>query len=653
MPMAACGLLVRLWSWRLAGARQRGAVALATSLLLTGTVAADDGPVSRTPALSDGTYPGVIELAIDARDVDRAIVSGTLTLPVASDGPMTFYFPRWVPGHHAPSGPISRIAGLSLQADGAAIAWRRDPVDMNALHFSVPAGARQVQLSFQYLSPTDPGMGRIEITSDMADLQWTSLAPYPAGYASRNMTYRASVRLPQGWQFATALQRNEQRGDTVHFEPVDYETLVDSPIVAGRYYERVMLDDSRPAPVTLHLFADEPRLLRFETAQIESHRALVEQTYRLFRSRHFDRYDFLVGLTAKIGSLGAEHHRSSENFTVPSYFTDWANTAPSRELLPHELVHSWNGKYRRGADLLTPTLDRPMRNSLLWVYEGLTRYLGAVLAVRAGLHTRQQGLENFAVSAARMQNRAGRRWRPLADTVNHSIFLDEHPVWPSWQRGSDYYLEGQLIWLDIDTRLRELTGDRKSLDDFVRVFFAGTDGAYRPLPYDQTDVVDALNAIAPYRWEEYFRDRVEQPAPEAPLDGLIRGGYRLVYADSATDFFRNLEAQAKVTDLGYSIGLIVNDAGVVTDVIWDTPAFDAAMTIGTQVIAVDAVVYSSAVLTRAVSGCKGRTEPLRLTLRRGDAVREARLDCSMGLRYPRLERIAETPARLDAILAPR
>ncbi len=653
MPIAARGLPLRFLASRLASARHRSVVALGAALLLAGSAVADDGPVSQTPALSDAVYPGVIGLDIDARDVDRAIVGGTLTLPVTRDGPTTIYFPRWVPGHHAPSGPISRIAGLKLQADGTEIAWRRDPVDMNALHFSIPAGAREIQLSFQYLSPTDPGMGRVEITADMADLQWTSLAPYPAGYASHNMTYRTSVRLPQGWQFATALQRDEQRGDTAHFKPVDYETLVDSPIVAGHYYERVMLDDTREVPVALHLFADQPHLLRFEASQIESHRALITQTYRLFRSRHFDRYDFLVGLTAKVGSLGAEHLRSSENFTVPTYFTDWANTAPSRELLPHELVHSWNGKYRRGADLLTPTLDRPMRNSLLWVYEGLTRYLGAVLSARAGLHTRQQSLDNFAVSAARMQNRAGRRWRPLADTVNHSIFLDEHPIWPGWQRGSDYYLEGQLIWLDVDTRLRELTGDRKSLDDFVQVFFSGPEGSYRPSPYELADVVDALNGIAPYRWAEYFRDHVEQLAPEAPLDGLTRGGYRLVYTDIATDFFRNLESQAKATDLGYSIGLIVTEAGIVTDVLWDTPAFQAALTIGTQIVAVDGVVYSNDVLTRAVRDCKGRSEPLRLTVRRGDAVREARLECSMGLRYPRLESVAKTPARLDAILAPR
>lgn len=609
--------------------------------------------VTNARTLSDQVYAGTIELAIDARDVERAIISGVLTVPVTKAGPMTLRFPRWVPGHNAPSGPISRIAGLQLRANDAPIAWRRDPIDMNALHLVVPAGTTRLQLSFQYLSPTDPAMGRIEISSDMLNLQWTAIAPYPAGYASRNMTYEASVRLPEGWQFATALERSATQEGAVRFKPVSYEVLVDSPIVAGRYHKRVLLDESKRSPVALNLFADQPQQLEFEAAQIEPHRELVRQSDKLFRSRHFDHYDFLVGLTARIGGLGAEHHRSSENFVVPGYFTDWANTAPSRELLPHELVHSWNGKFRRGADLLTPTLDAPMQNSLLWVYEGLTQYLGAVLAVRAGLHTKQQGLDNLARSAALMQNRAGRQWRPLADTVNQSIFLERRQVWPDWQRSNDYYFEGQLIWLDIDVRVRELTGGKKSLDDFVQVFFSMHDGSYQPVPYELSEVVRELNAVAPYDWVGYLRERVEQPTPQAPLDGLTRGGYRLVYSDNATQYFRSFETRANVTDLSYSIGLVANDAGVLTDVMWEGASFRASLTIGAQILAVDGVAYSKEALTRAVRECKGRAQPLKLTVKRVDVVREASLDCSMGLRYPRLERDDAIPARLDAILAPR
>ncbi|MBO9377613.1 peptidase M61 [Sphingomonas histidinilytica] len=602
--------------------------------------------------LRDADYPGVIRLAIDARDVSRAILRGTMTLPVTGPGPMTIYFPRWVPGHHAPSGPIARIAGLTVHAEGTRIGWKRDPVMMHAIHIDVPEGTDTIELGFQYLSPTDPKMGRIEVSPAMIDLQWTSLAPYPAGYPSRRMTVQASVRLPDAWQFATALTTDSVADGVIRFKPVDYETLVDSPILAGRYSARYKLEESK-APVGLAVFADRPELLAATPAQIEAHRRLVDQSLKLFGSRHYDHYDFLLGLTERIGSLGAEHSRSSENFTVPDYFTDWAGTAPSRELLPHEFVHSWNGKFRRGADLLTPTLDTPMQNSLLWVYEGLTRYLGAVLSVRSGLHSLQEGLDNFALSAATMQNRTGRQWRPLLDTTNHSIYAEGAQPWPNWQRGADYYLEGQLIWLDVDTRIRALSGGKRSLDDFVRAFFSIDDGSYRPVPYVFDDVVAGLNAIAPWDWARYFHDRVDEVAPDAPLDGLARGGYRLVYTDTPTGFFRSGETQRGVTDLSWSIGLTADKGGTITDVIWDGPAFAAALTIGTQILAVDGRTYEPGHLDQAVRACKGRTDPLTLTVRRADAVRDVRVACTMGLRYPRLERDPSAPARLDAIFAPR
>lgn len=610
-------------------------------------------PVQPVAPLHDADYPGVIGLAIDARDVARAIVRGTMTLPVQAAGPMTIYFPRWVPGHHAPSGPIARIAGLSVRAGGTDIGWKRDPVMMHAIHITVPEGADTVEIAFQYLSPTDPRMGRIEISPDMIDLQWTSIAPYPAGYASRRMTVQASVRLPEDWQFATALATDAVADGVIRFKPVDYEILVDSPIVAGRYSKRHELGTITGAPVALAIFADRPELLVASPEQIEAHRRLIDQSFRLFGSRHFDRYDFLVGLTSRIGGLGAEHSRSSENFTVPDYFTRWAATAPSRELLPHEFVHSWNGKFRRGADLLTPTLDTPMQNSLLWVYEGLTRYLGAVLSVRSGLHSLQEGLDNFALTAATMQNRTGRQWRPLLDTTNHSIYAEGAQPWPNWQRGSDYYLEGQLIWLDVDTRIRALSGGKRSLDDFVRAFFSIGDGSYRPVAYTFDDVVAALNQVAPWDWAAYFRDHVEKVTRDAPLDGLARGGYRLVFTDTPTDFFRSDEAQRGVTDLGWSIGLTVDGSGRIGDIVWDGPAFAAELTIGTQIVAVNGRAYDAEDLKRTIATCKGRAEKLTLTVKRSDIVRDVRVGCAMGLRYPRLERDAGVPARLDAILAPR
>lgn len=648
--------------------RPRRALALTLGLLIAASAhggapmpssadaAALDDPASgrlHTP------YPGVLRLTIDARDVERAILRGRLLLPVQGPGPLTVYFPRWVPGHHAPSGPISRIAGVVFSAAGKPLAWRRDPVMMHAFHVDVPADTPEIALEFQYLSSTDPSMGRIEVSRDMIDLQWTSLAPYPAGYVSRAMTVQAEVRLPDGWSYATALRAADTQDGTIRFEPETYETLVDSPILAGRYHRSEPLGEVAGAAVSLELFADQPDLLRASAPQLAAHRALVEQAARLFRSRHFDRYQFLVGLTGTIGSLGAEHLESSENFTVPTYFTGWTDAAPSRELLPHELVHSWNGKFRRGSDLLTATLDVPMQNSLLWVYEGLTRYLGAVLAARSGLHTFEESLGNFAQNADAMQMRAGRRWRPLLDTTNHSIYAEGPQPWPSWQRSSDYYLEGQLIWLDVDTLLRELTGGRRSVDDFVRAMFATRDRDKTPLPYTFEDVVATLDAIAPHDWSGFLRKRVHAAAPDTLLDGIRRGGYRLEYRDQPTGFYRMSELQRKVTDLSSSVGLTVRTDGTVADVRWESPAFDAAMTIGTRILAVNGRAYSPTVLVGAIADCKGSTRALKLTTQRGDTIDERSVDCSSGLRYPWL--VKDTPAggrrapaaaALEAILAP-
>ena len=616
-------------------------------------------PTTASPSVAPNgpRLPGIMQLSIDATDVERAIFSGRLVLPVIKSGPMVLLFPRWVPGHHAPSGPIARIAGIQVRAGGRDIAWQRDPVMMHALHVVVPQGAKAIEVDFQYLSPTDPKMGRVEVTPDMIDLQWTSMAPYPQGYASRDMTVQATVRLPRGWGYATALENASidnasTGGDTIRFRPVDYETLVDSPIVAGRYHRREILDTNGPAPVMLDLFADAPELLDARPEQIEAHREMVRQAYKLFRSHHYDRYTFLTGLTAQIGGLGAEHHQSSENFTAADYFTDWASNAPARELLPHELVHSWNGKFRRGADLLTPTLDTPMRNSLLWAYEGLTRYYGAVLATRAGLHTLDEARDNFAVTAALMENRAGRQWRPLADTVNHSIYAEGAQPWPNWQRGTDYYLEGQLLWLDVDTRMRALSEGKKSLDDFARAFFGVRSGDRRPLPYLFDDIANALNDQVAYDWRRFLRDRIEKVQPTAPLDGLTRGGYRLVYTDTPTPFFRALEKQRKISDFSYSIGLTVDAGGIVGDVVWDSPAFAAALTIGTKILAVDGKAFTADTLRNAIGGCKGRDTPLALKVRRGPVTRDVAVNCAMGLRYPRLARDAGNPARLDDILAP-
>ncbi len=600
----------------------------------------------------DIPYPGTIRLSVDATDLDRKIFRVHERLPVSA-GKLTLLYPRWLPGNHSPSGPIHLLAGLTVTAEGKRLDWVRDTVDVTAFHIDVPAGVSTIDLDFQFVSPTVTTQGRVVMTPAMLNLQWNAMALYPAGYFTRGIMVEASVKLPGGWKFGTALEPASTRGDTTTFKPVSFETLVDSPVFAGRYFRQIDLDPGARVPVRLDIVADTEDALDAGPAQIAAHRALVQQAYKLYGSHHYDRYDMLLALTGEMSGIGLEHHRSSENGTIPDYFTEWDKKFASRDLLAHEYTHSWNGKFRRGADLWTPNFNVPMRDSLLWVYEGQTQYWGYVLAARSGLWTKGQALEAIATVAATYDARVGRAWKPLIDTTNDPITSSRRPVpWLSWQRSEDYYSEGQLIWLDVDTRLREMSGGRKSLDDFARAFFGVDNGSYVVRTYDFDEVARTLNAVQPYDWAGFLKEKLEGHASGAPLDGLARGGYRLVYTDKPTDYGKSVEAVRKNVNLTFSLGLGLDKEGALTEVIWDSPGFKAGLTVGTKIVAVAGRAYDADGLRRAVADASDGP-PVELLVRNGDRFRTVRIDYKGGLRYPRLERIAGTPARLDMILAPR
>jgi len=597
---------------------------------------------------------GPIKLAVDATDNDRRIFTVQETLPVSAAGPLTLFYPAWLPGAHAPRGPIEQLAGLMITADGQPVAWTRDPVNVYAFHVTVPAGAKALDIRFQFLSPTDKSMGRVVVTPDMLNLQWNAVALYPAGYFARQIMVEPTLRLPEGWQLGTSLETASREGDLVRFKPVDFDTLVDSPIFAGRYYRQIDLDPGAAVPVRLNIVADRPGQLEATADQIAIHRTLVQQAYKLYGAHHYNHYDFLLALSEKLGGIGLEHHRSSENGVSGTYFTEWDKSAAGRDLLAHEYTHSWNGKFRRGEDLWTETFNTPMRNSLLWVYEGQTQYWGNVLAARSGLQTKQQGLEALAMTAAVYDNRVGRAWRAMSDTTNDPIMVARRPIsWRSWQRSEDYYSEGQLIWLDADTLIRELSGGKRSLDDFAKAFFGVDNGSYVPKTYRFEDVVSTLNGVQPYDWANFLKTRLEGHGPGAPLDGLTRGGYRLVYRPEPTEFFKAAEGRRKSVDLTYSIGVILDKDGTLADVAWDGPAFKAGLIQGAQIIAVGGVAYEADLLKAAITAATDPAKPVELLVKSGDRYRTIKLTYQGGLRYPRLEPIAGAPARLDDIYAAR
>jgi predicted metalloprotease with PDZ domain len=639
----------------------RALLAFASALVLAGPAAAQPSPGPQPlptppsiPAPQDVAYPGALALAVDATDLDRRILRVRETVPVAQAGPVTLLYPRWLPGNHSPSGPLNDFAGMVARAGGQVLTWTRDPVDVYAFHLDVPAGATSLEIEFQFLSPTAKDQGRIVVTPEMLNLQWNQLVLYPAGFFARRIAVAPSVRLPSGWGFASALDGATRAGDEVRFARTDLATLVDSPVFAGRYFKTIDLDPGGRSPVRLNVMADSPELLDATPPEIAAHRALVQQADRLFGARHYDHYDFLLALTDRMGGIGLEHHRSSENGTIPKYFADWEKTAPGRDLLAHEYTHSWNGKFRRPADLWTPNFDVPMRDSLLWVYEGQTQYWGYVLAARAGLWSKQDALDAIAATAALYGGRPGRTWRSVEDTTNDPIINSRRPVpWVSWQRSEDYYSEGQLVWLDADTLIRERSGGKRSLDDFARAFFGVDDGSWTTRTYDFDAVTAALNKVEPYDWAGFLRARIIDVAPKPPLDGLARGGWRLAFTDTPTDYWKQSEARRRNVDLSYSLGLAVARDGAVEGVLWDSPAFKAGLTTGGKIVAVNGIAFDPDDLKQAITAAKGGAEPIQLLVQTGDHFRTVPVDYHGGLRYPRLERIAGKPDRLSAILAPR
>jgi predicted metalloprotease with PDZ domain len=622
-------------------------------------IASSPGPSEFLPPAplarpEDRPYPGKIRLEVDSSDSARRIVHVREVL-TGIGGEVTLYYPRWLPGTHAPEGPIDRLAGLQITAAGTAVPWKRDSVDVFAFHVHPPEGATTLELEFDYLSATSDKVGPIEMSPDLLMLEWNAVVLYPGGYFARQIPVQVSLTLPAGWKFASALEVRSSDASAALFEPSNLETLIDSPLYAGRYSARLDLDPGGLAPVHLNLFADRQSLLAVKDSQLAAYRNLVQQAYRLFGSWHYAHYDFLYSLSDQIQQSGLEHQQSSEDGGDPESFTDWDRMAADRDLLPHEYTHSWNGKFRRPADLWTASYELPMRDDLLWVYEGQTQYWGEVLATRAGLWTHGEMLEQLALSAAFYQHEAGRRWRPLSDTTHDEIINPRRPQsWTDWQRFEDYYGEGALLWLEADTLIRERSRGRRSLDDFARAFFGIDDGSTTTVTYTLADVVAALNDVQPYDWAAFFHERLDSAGVAAPLAGIERGGYRLVYNDKPNEFEKMRDEQRKRASFLYSLGIDVDDKdGTLLLVMWESPAYQAKLIEGTQIVAVNGFAYSGLALREAVAAAKESTHPIELIVKSGERYSVVDLDYHEGLRIPHLERDPAVVDRLGAILAPR
>jgi len=601
------------------------------------------------------TTAGPIRLIVDASEAPQKILHVKMGIPV-TPGALTLYYPEWIPGEHMPDGPIIEVSGMKFSAGGNAIPWRRDLVEMFSIHLDIPSGVTALDADFDFLlsAPANGFSAGASATNSLTVLSWNQVLLYPKGYNIHDVTFAPSLKLPAGWKYGTSLPGAKQNGDTIDFAPVALNTLVDSPVLAGRYFREIQLTPGQNPPHYIDMAADsEAALAMTPETQMHLHQLVVEAG-ALFGSRHYRDYHFLLTLSDDVAHFGLEHHESSDDRTAERSLIDETELLAFAGLLPHEYVHSWNGKYRRPAGLVTPDYQQPMKDDLLWVYEGLTEYLGSfVLTARSGLLTQEQSIDELGGLVALYENRPGRDWRPLQDTADSAPFLyNATEDWSNWRRGTDFYEEGELLWLDVDATLRGLTKDKKSMNDFCQIFHGGPSGSWALKPYTFEDVVATLNGLAPYDWAGFLRARLDGTATKTPMEAVENSGWKLVYNEEPNPMELLDSALGKRMNMTLTVGMTVLDDGTVDDVIHGGPAYNAGIGPGMKIIAVAGKQYSPEEMKRALERSKSSTTPMQLIVANGAQYQTRSIDYHGGLRSPHLVRDNSKPDYLSEILKP-
>lgn len=586
-----------------------------------------------------------ISLTVDATKTQNKILHAHLVMPVKS-GPLAVYYPKWIPGEHGPDGPIADLTGLKFEGAGKVIPWRRDLLDTFTFHLDVPEGVSQLEASYDFIEPDGASA-----TDKLMVLEWNEVLLYPAGTPADKLMYEAKLILPEGWKFGSSLPVENQSGNAVTFKPISLELLVDSPVDAGQYYRSV---DITPAGEPIHhqldLVADSEDDLNLSAKDQKAMTNLVAESGKLFGARHYRDYHFLLALSDHVAHFGLEHHESNDSRLPERVLLGPGAGMALGGLLAHEFVHSWNGKFRRPEDLTTPDYEQPMKTDLLWGYEGLTDYLGPLLAARSGLWTPEQYHEYLASIAAMLgPGRPGRTWRPLQDTADGEPGLGFARGWINWRRGTDYYDEGDLLWLEVATIIHRQSNGQKSIDDFCHAFHGGPNDGPQVKTYTFEQLVGDLNSIAPFDWAAFLRKRLDSTAKESPVGGIENGGWKVTYTDQPA----KLEGRRGNFGEIYSIGLQVGEDGTVADSIVGSPAFEAGVSSGMKIVGVNGRVFKPELLDESVKDSKNGSKPITLLVVVDDYYRTATVDYHDGPRYPHLVRQEGKPDYLDELIKAR
>ena len=600
-----------------------------------------------------GANGPIVTLSVDASDAPRKMFHSQLRIP-ATPGTLTLYYPKWIPGEHGPTGPITDLTGLKFTASGKPLKWRRDLLDGFTFHVEVPAGENEVIADLDYASPAsyEAGYsGGMAATEKLYIVNWNTLLLYPAGYPSDQLTYNASLRLPAGWKFGTSLHVSNQVGSVIHFAPVSLTMLVDGPVLTAEYLKVVPLTPAgENPPAELDLAADSAAALDAPEEVWEHYRNLVKQAGILFGAHHYLDYHFLLTLSDHVAHFGLEHHESNDSRTEERALIEEDGRKNSAGLLPHEYVHSWNGKYRRPADLATPDYEQPMQTDLLWMYEGLTSYLGDMLSARSGERTPSLARDALAQMAADLDHRSGRVWRNLQDTADGVPTMQDAPRgWEDYRRPVDYYDEDVLNWLWVDVIIRQQSKGAKSLDDFCKLFHGAPSGAPMVKTYTFDDIVSALNQVTPYDWHGFWTERLSNHGPGAPLGGVEGSGWKLAYDEYPSDLDRAGDREGKAVGAHYSVGLLFGSDGVIRDTVEGMVAAKAGIGPGMKVVAVNGRRFSAEVWHDAIRAAKTSTSPIELIVENTEYFRVVKLDYHEGEKYPHLVRDESKPDLLTEI----
>jgi predicted metalloprotease with PDZ domain len=595
-----------------------------------------------------------ITLRVDATGVPSNVYHAHLTIPVTA-GPLTLYYPKWIPGEHGPTGPINGLTGLRFTANGKSVTWQRDLVDMFALNLEVPAGATSLDADLDYIAPASGAnfTAGASTSPRLGVLSWNTVLLYPKGSASDLLSYSASLRIPAGWQYATALETRGRTGDDIEFETASLTTLVDSPVQLGTTLRKIDIPNKTGLRHTLNLLSDGADAVQTPDDFAAQYGRLVNETSTLFGANHYRHYDWLLTLSDAVAHFGLEHHESSDDRVAENRLREDPSRKWVSTLMAHEFVHSWNGKFRRPAGLATGNYDKPMTGELLWVYEGLTEYLGDLLPVRAGILSADDYRENLAEIYAQMAQHTGRTWRPLLDTaVAAQLLYDAPGASTNWRRSVDYYPEGELLWLDADMTIRSLTSGKRSLDDFCRAFYGGASGHAELKPYTFDDLVTALNAVTPHDWKSFLNERLSSTASMPPAGGIEQAGWKLIYNDKPNTALQFSEGERKGADLNASLGFSVQENGSVGDVVPGSVAARSGLAPGSNIIAVNGRAFTIARLRAIVKASTNSTTPIEIIVKNGDFFVTESVDYHGGERYPHLERVAAKSDRMEALTKP-